>query len=323
MENLCTYQFRDKTTCKEPAQGNTGYCFWHDPNADRAGVDIKKTLDEKHKKGEKLEGFNLQKANLEGINFTYSDLYNANFKRANLRGAHFFGSNLNKTNLFKANLENSNLKQTTMYDAELLGARLGNASLDNVEFGTENKIKNEIEGDIYLSRGEDDKAVEKYYEAMEIYLNIKNNFKNRGLQNQAGKYFYREMVMQRKLTPFYSFERFWSFLLDISSGYGEKPFKIIGFSAIIVIGFMFIFSVTGLNDSAGNISLLSANQTSQEVLQIFFNSLYYSMATFTTLGISEFMPFGIGKFFAVVEAYTGFFLIVLFVITIYKRYMER
>ncbi|MDH5542583.1 MAG: pentapeptide repeat-containing protein [Nitrospinota bacterium] len=323
MENSCTYQYRDKTTCKEPQQGNSGYCFWHDPNADRLGADIKKILDEKHKKGEKLEGFNLQKANLEGINFTYSDLYNVNFKRANLRGAHFFGSNLNKTNLFKANLESANLKQTTLYDAELLGARLGNASLDNVEFGNDNKIKNEIEGDIFLSRGETDKAAEKYYEAMEIYLNIKNNFKNRGLQNQAGRYFYREMVMQRKLIPYFTFERFWSFLLDISSGYGEKPFKIIGFSAIIMFGFMFIFSLTGLKDYTGEISALSANQTMDESLLVLFNSLYYSVVTFTTLGNSEYIPYGIGKIFTMLEAYTGFFLIVLFVITIYKRYMER
>ncbi|MEE8483187.1 MAG: ion channel [Nitrospinota bacterium] len=41
------------------------------------------------------------------------------------------------------------------------------------------------------------------------------------------------------------------------------------------------------------------------------------------LGYGDYTPVGIGKLFAFSEAYFGAFLIALFVITVYKKYMER
>ncbi len=54
---LCHYRFRDGTTCTEPAGNGSVLCFWHDPKTDKRGKDIKEHLENKHKKGERLEGF--------------------------------------------------------------------------------------------------------------------------------------------------------------------------------------------------------------------------------------------------------------------------
>ena len=322
--STCKYQFRDSTSCKEPAGKDSVYCIWHDTTHDRHGVDIKKHLEEAHKSGKRLEGFYLHNANLDGVNLTYANLTDVNFKRASLRGAHLFGSDLTGANLFKANLDKANFKQTTMTDAELLGTKFGSASFENVYWGNRFIIKNELEAIDAAKEGDGDRASEKYYEAMEIYRAIKNNLQQRGLSHYAGKFFYREMIMQRRLMPSYSTERFWSIFMDLSTGYGEKPYRIIALSSIVILFFAVIFGSLGLTHFSGSSTdSFSLEHSVIDNLLIFYNSFYFSVVTFTTLGYGDFTPEGIGKILAALEAYMGYFLLALFVITIYKRYMER
>lgn len=319
----CRYQFIDETTCAEAVVEGSGFCFWHDPNSDKSGKDIKGRLEEKHNKGERLEGFQLKGADLDDIYLIRSDLFNVNLTRANLHRAHLFNSNLNKACLFKANLDKANLKKCSLKDAELLGAHFGGAELDNIDLGEGFKLKNEQEGDAFAKQGDKAKAHEKYFEAEEIYRDIKTNFKNRGLSFEGGRYFYREMVMKRKQLPFFSIERFWSRIMDLATGYGEKPYKIIGFSISFMTVWAFIFSFLGIVHTSGYHARLSGNHTFYQNCVVFYDAFYYSVVTFTTLGYGDFTPLGIGKLLAIMESFSGAFLIALFVITMYKRYMER
>lgn len=319
----CKYQFRDRTICQETIDGNSDYCFWHNPSADKSGDDIKDKLEEKHKKGDCLEGYQLKNANLDDINLIQADLHNVNFKRANLRNAHLFKSNLSNVCLFKADLDKANLKSTNLDNADLLGTVFGDAELHDIDLGDGQKVKNEREGDHHLKQGDIEKAKEKYFEAEEVYRNIKNNFKSRGLSYEAGKYYYREMVAKRKQMPYFSLERLWSAVIDMSTGYGEMPYRIISFLLIFVLVFSVIFSFIGIHHSSGRYYKLSAAQSLPENLSILYDSFYYSMVNFVTLGYGDYTPVGIGKMFAVFEALSGEFMIALFIITVYKRYMER
>jgi hypothetical protein len=321
---VCKYQFRDKKTCGEAVAGNSEYCFWHDPELDRSGVDIKRRLEEAHKNGKRLEGFNLHQADLSGINLTYANLADVNFKRANLRGSHFFGTDISGANLFKANLDGANFKQSNLVDAELLGVRFGDASMENANFGNNFVIKNEIEGNIALRGNDIETANEKYFEAYEIYLNIKNNFRNRGLSEYGGKFFYREMIMQRRLLPSFSGEKLWSTFMDFATGYGEKPHRIIRLSLLIILGFTVIFGFTGLAHFSGSSTdIISSSLSLSENLAILYDTLYFSVITFTTVGYGDFAPLGLGKMFAAIEAICGYFVLALFITTIFKRYMNN
>lgn len=325
MGDTCKYLFRDGAACAEPRHPESDLCFWHDPKADKSGAEIKVLLETKHKRGEKLEGIILNDAQLEGAKLSRANLYGAQFKWANLKNAHLFGADLTHAALFKTALDGANLKEAKLRDAELLGATLEETKMDFIGFGGEDgyTVKNELEGIAHEKKGEIEKAHAKYFEAEEIYRAIKLNLKNRGMGFEAGEYFFREMVMSRKQFPRYSFNRLWSKLMSVSTGYGEKPHRIIGFSAALILLCATIFTCLGLHHATGQFHQYSSNASLAENLGVFYNALYFSVVTFTTLGYGDFTPVGIGKMFAIAEAYSGAFCISLFSISTYKRYMDR
>ena len=325
MGDTCKYVFRDNTSCAEPLHPGSGLCFWHDPKTDKSGPGIKGMIEEKHKRGDTLEGVVLKDAQLEHVKLSRANLYNANFKWANLKNAHLFGADLSHAALFKATLDGANMKEAKLRDAELLGATLAETRLDFIGFGGDDgyTVKNEIEGDEHNKKGAVDQAHSKYFEAEEIYRAIKLNLKNRGMGFEAGEYFFREMAMSRKQMPLYSFNRFWSKLMSISTGYGEKPHRIIGFSVAYMILCAAIFSLIGIHHASGHFFQFSLDAPTAENLTALYDALYFSVVTFTTLGYGDFTPVGIGKMVAIVEAFSGAFCISLFSISTYKRYMDR
>ncbi len=321
----CRYLFRDGTSCPEPLHPESEVCFWHHPRADKSGPEIKALIEAKHKRGDKLEGVILNDAQLERVKLSRANLYGAQFKWANLKNAHLFGADLSHAALFKTALDGANMKEAKLQDAELLGATLGETKMDFIGFGGDDgyTVKNEIEGMAHEKKGELAQAHTKYFEAEEIYRAIKLNLKNRGMGFEAGEYFFREMVMSRKQMPLYSFNRFWSKLMSISTGYGEKPHRIIGFSLAYMVVCAAMFGFLGIHHMSGQFHQYSPNASLPDNLDVFYDALYYSVVTFTTLGYGDFTPVGIGKMLAIVEAYSGAFCISLFSISTYKRYMDR
>ena len=322
-DNTCSFIFTSGHRCSEPKHENDKFCLWHSPNVDKSKLDIKHQLEEKAKKGESLEGYHLEKAHLEDIHLTGTDLRNANLKRAILKKGHLYNINLQGANLFKTDLSYSNLRGANLENADLLGANLDNAMLERVNWGNNFKVKSELEAEKAKKEGNKKIEHEKYLEAEEIYRNIKNNFKNRGHSHEGGDFFYREMIMKRKQMPLFSADRFWGKLLDITCGYGEHPFKIISFSLMLISINALIFSFLGVNGPGGEHFQLSIHQTLYENLRVVYNIIYYSFVTFTTLGYGDFTPYGLGKLFASIEAFSGAFLMALIVIAVYKNMMER
>jgi len=319
----CQYRYQDNTNCREPAVEGAVFCIWHHCDKKKGGLDIKKELEERHRRGDRLEGFNLEGADLDGITLTGANLSRANLKRARFHNAHLYGANLQGANLFKADLTRANLKNSNLDGAELLGAHFQGTKMEHAQFGARERLKNERDGDAYRRQGEIAKANEKYIEAEEIYRKIRTNFKNKGLSLSGGQFFYREMVMKRRQMNPWSVDRFFSWLMEIATGYGEKPYRIIGFSCGIILAYSIIFGLLGIRHSSGLFLRFSPGLSLWGNCEVFFNAMYYSVVTFTTLGYGDFTPLGIGKVAAMTEAFSGAFLISLFVITVYKHYMER
>lgn len=58
----CLYQDSSGANCKEPAL-ESGLCFWHDPDEDKCGEEIKEKLENHAKSGGMLQGISLKKPN--------------------------------------------------------------------------------------------------------------------------------------------------------------------------------------------------------------------------------------------------------------------
>ena len=321
-KNRCTYIFSNSERCPDTKFEGDEFCYWHSEKAHKAGTDVKSELEKKIKNGEQIEGYQLAKTNLEGAKFIKANLKNVNLSRANLKNGSLFGIDLEGANLFKADFENANLKSANLTKADLLGTKLDRSKLERIDLGKGSIVINEIEADEARHKGNIHRANEKYLEAEEIYRNIKNNFKNQGLTSEGGDFFYREMTVKRKMMPLWSFQRFWSKMIDFACGYGEKPYKIISFSLIFMFIHAVIYSLIGISYQDSTIQW-SMSKSMFENINVFLDCFYFSVVTYATLGYGEMLPTGIGRLFAINETFWGAFLISLFVITIYKKMMDR
>ena len=84
---------------------------------------------------------NLKKSKTNNnLKFSGVDLSKADFSSASL-----YGVNLEGANLFKTNLEGANLKAANMKNCNMLGTDFSSTKLNNVDWGKNNKVINEIE----------------------------------------------------------------------------------------------------------------------------------------------------------------------------------
>jgi hypothetical protein len=70
---------------------------------------------------------------------------------------------------------------------------------------------------------------------------------------------------------------------------------------------------------AGEYQIFSVDNSLEDNISFFFECLYYSVVTFTTLGYGDFIPVGFSRLEAALEAFTGSFTIALFVVVFVKK----
>lgn len=320
---LCSYIKRNGKNCPEVASDDSSLCFWHDPSSDKKIPDLKERLEEKVKIDPNCEGYKLSKANLFDAWLTETIFDDADLSKANLEKGHLFGISLKGASLFKTKCTGANLRHANMDEAHLMGTQFDDAKIGNINWGKDGVILQEILGDIAHKAGNEAVAVKKYHEAEENYLSLKLYSGQSGLSVEEGTFFYREKVMQRKQKKLFSLERLGLKFADLSCGYGEKVGNIIFFSWIVIVFNAFIYSFFGFKEG-DKVYQITTSSSPSEIMEILFESYYYSNVTFTTLGYGDFLPTSIvSKLFAGTESFIGAFLVALFVITIYKRLMER
>ena len=282
-----------------------------------------------------LENINLASANLEKAYFGGTNLKNAILresvlKDAYLRGAILENATLHKSCLQGADMTGANLQNTKLWSSNLQGTKLQGVNLRNARFNEKtilydvNWYQCQIDNStLKLADNQLDKKViqEKnndYAKAKEVYRNLKNYFRQEGMYNISGEYYYRERLMETKYNWKEKKYPQWisNIFLKLITGYGERPLNILIWWIGIIFGCAFIYYFfSGIyNGIAYNITSYNPN---------FLETLYFSIVTFTTLGFGDLAPKpGFFQLFASFEALLGAIFMAMFIF-VFARKMIR
>ncbi|MCP4324282.1 MAG: pentapeptide repeat-containing protein, partial [Alteromonadales bacterium] len=269
-----------------------------------------------------LHGIFLKNANLEGLNLVRRgckqgfDLTGADLYRANLRGAHLFNIVLIRASLMKADLSNANMHCAHLEECNLLGVKLNDTKIEHIKIGT--SLIQENSAKVLEDQGDHEKAIDFYEQAEEIYRNLRKTSEHQGLFTLSGPYLRKELTMRRFQEKRCSMSRVSSKVVDLFCGYGEDPLRVVLFSWGLIFFSALFYYVFGLR-FAGEFQVFSLQQSLEQNVIFFFECLYYSVVTFTTLGYGDFIPVGFSRVVAALEAFTGSFTIALFVVVFVKK----
>ncbi len=307
--------------CKDTPLPGEDYCFWHHLGVDKSGADVCARLESRAKTGEPMEGFVLKKANLENINLVNKSgepfrLINVDLSRANLKNAHLFKVDLSGSCLLKANLSNSNLHCANLSDCNLLGVNFKGCRLEKVIWGETVLQASMARG--HRENTEGCSNIELYEEAEEVARNIRKSCEAQGLFDIAGSFFHKEMVFRRHQLPRRSLSRGLSKGVDLVSGYGEKPGRIVLFSTAFIFLCSLFYFFSGLSSSGQPVGFDGSKPVTENITA-WLDCLYFSVVTFTTLGYGDLTPLGPSRLFAALEAFTGSFSLALFVVVFVKK----
>ncbi|QKE65554.1 pentapeptide repeat-containing protein [Aquipseudomonas campi] len=279
-------------------------------------------LQARARSGQPMRGFQLKRAALAGIDLVNHgsrsgyQLHDTDLYRADLQNAHLFALDLRGSSLMKADLRGTNLHCADLRDCNLLGIRLDGARLDNVIW--DRQLLQERRGRERQRAGDSDAARQLFEEAEETYRNLRLHLEKAGLFEQAGIFFHREMVMRRLQMPRFSGKRLLSWLVDLFSGYGEKPLNVVLFSLGLIFVCGLLYFLVGVRH--GDLPLrLALERGWLANLADLAGCLYFSVVTFTTLGYGDITPHGLARPIAALEAFAGSFTMALFVVVFVKK----
>ena len=263
-----------------------------------------------------LSGAEIFDANLEGAEFVGADLSNCNLTHCNLRGA-----DLTKAKLVNSRLWNADLTGANLTEADLTGSDLSNACLYNTKLWHADikdvksmSVRNFSPRALLNVGAKIDEG--GLISSEESYRALKNYFLHNGMYNDASWAAFKEKTMERLM---FKKSRNWHYIpslfMDISCGYGEKPHRIVISALLTIFGFAAIFwfqrGIESPINPAGTL--------------IWSDYLYYSAATFTTVGYGDIIPKASSFFrlMAATEAFLGVFLTGLFIFTLARKYSAR
>ncbi|WP_223866613.1 ion channel [Candidatus Enterovibrio escicola] len=305
------------------AAGESGLCFWHDESeAKDQSDDIKKKLEEFAQSGGQLRGIIVKRAHLRDINLVKGgagdgyDLSNANFYRSDMTNAHLFNAKFDNGSLMKVDLHDANIHCTSLTNCNLLGIKLTNTKIDNIKIGT--MLQQEAAGRIAERRRNKEKALDLFEQSEEIYRDLRKASEAQGLYTMSGCFLQKELTMRRYQMPMFSAERAMSKMVEMFSGYGESPARVVCFSLVLIVLSAVMYFITGIEFFGEGVGY-SADQSVSDNFQAFSECLYYSIVTFTTLGYGDYIPIGMSRLVAAIEAFTGSFTIALFVVVFVKK----
>jgi hypothetical protein len=315
----CNYCSPSGVCCSEPVQPGEKSCVWHS-GACVPESGLKEKLETLARQEHSMAGFDLKKAELQDAALIAADLEHADLSRADLKGAHLYGANLQGANLFKADLHGANLRAANLVDCNLLGANLEGTKLENAQWDKDYVIINEKQANEASRTGDRQTALKKYKEAEEIYRNLKLSYRLQGQGKYESPFFYREMVVQRKQMPIFTLHHIWSKFIDLTTGYGEKPTRVVLTMAADIVMAAILYGLLGLKYGHSHLGFWT---TDLPVGETVYNLLYFSTVVFTTVGFGDIVPTGASKVVMMLQGLSGQILIAFFIVALYKKLMSR
>jgi uncharacterized protein YjbI with pentapeptide repeats len=102
----------------------------------------------------------------------------------------------------------------------------------------------------------------------------------------------------------------WHVALELLCGYGERVGRVLVAAAVVIVGMAAVYLRLGQLTEANGHAVTS-----------FWHALYFSVCSFTSIGYAAFAPnaAGLSKWLGVAEAFTGNFLLALFLVTFTRK----
>ena len=270
---------------------------------------------------------NLRNTDLSEFNLREICLRDADLNHADLRDADLFRVDLTDSDLFRADLRGTFLMQADLRGAYLMAVRIDDqTNLDDVEWGHN-----------YINAWERDKI---YNNARAIYRQLNIWHQNHGLNDIAGEFLYREWVCKRldsleQLASGVSWRHPWRTLKalnwlwwrtlvvflwlathELLFGYGERPIRVVITASLVVLVFAvfyFLYPLPGLS-----------NITWGQAFARLWNSFYFSLVSFTTLGYGGWIhhPDNWLRYLGGLQSFIGLFLTALFLVTFTRKWTK-
>jgi len=261
--------------------------------------------------GANLQGADLTAANMKGADLTGTNLRLANLASVDFEDAHMLKCDLSFARMWHAVIKNANISESDLSEADLLGVVFSNVKFWHVKL-TDAKF---ITRYSFIGRTPIDET--GALSASEAYRSLKQYFVSNGRYDDSSWASFKEKDFQRKY--FFKKRRIAyipSLVMGLLCGYGEKPDRVIASS----LSLMFLYSAL--------YGVLGVLQVPQELAHrglTFWDYIYFSIITFTTVGFGDLTPKMIPLYQMLVgaEAFTGVFMMGLFVFTLARKYTAR
>jgi len=268
-------------------------------------------------------------AKFQEADFEYATFQEADFERTTFQEADFEGATFKDEFLFtdikgipSFNFRNTRFSDSTIIKNVNLNKALFNFSRAELVDFTGAQFPQKIYEETLLEKDELNEEEERYRpknweEVSTIYRKLKQAHQRYGDYGKAGEFYYREMECKKKelRTKGFSLDWFKSFcysFLKHSCGYGEKPLRVLRNWLILIFGFAIAYFFS---------KSISFSGTS--MLEDIFQSIYFSIITFTTLGHGDMQPISNwGRGLVMTEAILGAIFIALFIFVFGRKMMR-
>ena len=328
--------------CVESALSLSEFCWNHlsDKNSyvellvntankgkDLTGANLKKV----YVKKAHLEKVNLSKADISQADFSGTHFFDCILEEADMIGANLSDCDFTHCNLKKVDLTKGSLVNARLWSSDLAGANLTECDLSGADLWSANLFNVKLwhtllSGAKSITRLSFSKGTKVFNNAMinevgalsaeESYRDIKQYFISNGMYNDASWASFKEKTMERlALKKKGDWNYLPSFLMNVLCGYGEKPYRIILSALLTILTFALLyFSFNTVERSGDPLYILK-----------WYDYLYYSTITFTTVGYGDFVPSArlLPKLLAAIEAFSGVFVTGLFIFTLARKYSAR
>ena len=284
----------------------------------------KSQIETLHQNNESLDGIQLKFANMQNSKLVNASLKNSDLTRSDFSNSSLYNANFEGANLFKTNFEGANLKSANMKNCNMLGADFSNSKLNNIDWGKNHKLINEIQAEKAISNGEQNLAHEKYKEAEDIYRALRISLQAQSLGDDVGKMFVRELICKRKQLSKFSPMRIISKIAHITTGYGEKVGNIFYTVLAILIGCAVLYGLAGVSYGNKILGFFGDVEHFGGMLNVIGNLFYFSVVVFSTVGFGEIVPVNaLGKSIMIFEGMTGGIIMSILIIAVYRQLMDR
>lgn len=246
---------------------------------------------------------------MEETDFTEGYLRSVNFTDADIRGSTFAKAYLEDATFARADLRNADLRSSRLYQTLFSDTRINS----NTDFGEKSAYE-----DPDTELGENYENTSRWEAAAWVYRRLQDLHEENAMSERARDFHVRKEEAHRQeyrengewfQWGVYTLNRY-------LTNHGESLKHVVAWSVGIIVACGLLYPFTGGIETANGTNQVAA--LSDLSLDLFAQSFYYSMVTFTTLGYGN--PAGTGaKLLVGLESLAGTLLIALFVFVLGRR----